>query len=348
MKILCLLSWKPGSRWLWDYLPDSRDLVDFASVSPLSDRFPGYGKLFEYYPKYLRLGQRAFARMQDYDLIVTWEANTALPLAFMRSLTGRRTPPLVVLNFVLKGQPVLDLLPLVRFAMRSVDRITCLSLREIEYYSQVLSYPVGNCQKLQGPFRDFFADSHRYQFGGSNPIQGMTPYIFSAGRSHRDYQTLVEAVRDIPIRVIINARQFNVKGIQPPANVTINPFLPFGEYLDMLEKASFVVAPLLTARHASGETFIIQAMTTRKAVIASQTYSTAEIIENGVNGLLVPPGDPQALRAAIQQLIQDPGLAYRLGQTARQHYLERWSFPIVSRQIDQLLQSVTSQRTILN
>lgn len=348
MKILCLLSWKPGSRWLWDYLPDSSDQVEFLYNTPPSDRYPGYGKYLGYYPGYWRLGRRAFAKMKNYDLIVTWEANTAIPLALLRSISGRQIPPLVSLNFVLKGKPVYDMLKAVRFAMRSVDQITCLSAREIEYYTALLDYPVRHCQKLQGPFRDFFSPTSPGTARLKPNSENHSPYIFSAGRSNRDYQTLVTAVKDLPISVIINARTFNIKGISTPENVTFNPFLPFDEYLDLLAGASFVVAPLRPAKHASGETFIVQAMTARKAVIASETYSTAEMIENGSNGILVPASDPAALRSAIQELLQDPQAAQYLGDTARRHYLERWSFPIVARQIDHMLKRVVAEQILAN
>lgn len=338
MRILCLLSWKPTSRWLWDYLPEKDDQIEFAFINPPKDRFPGYGKLWGYYPSYWRLGLQVFPYQHQYDAIVTWEANTGLPLAFLRSLSRRRKsahPPLIILNFVLKGKPVYDFLPFVRFAMRSVNQITCLSRREIQYYTQQLNYPIERCLKLQGPFRDFFSEAEDNP-GDIHPGE----YIFSAGRSQRDYQTLIEAVRDLPVNVIINARDFNLRGVKTATNVTINPFLPFEEYLQLLQAARFVVIPLQRSKHASGETFMIQAMTATKAVIASQTFSTAEMLDHGINGLLVPPGNPTALRQAIQDLIDHPELAERLGKTARQHYQERWSFPVVARQIDQVLAGV--------
>jgi glycosyltransferase involved in cell wall biosynthesis len=340
MKILCLLSWRPATRWLWDYLPEDEHQVRFAYIYQPADRYPGYGKILSYYPSYWRLGWQTYRHLyqrghqSDYDFIVAWEANTALPLAFLRSLNHRRTPPLVVLNFVLKGRPVLDFLPLVRFAMRGIDQVTCISQAEIIAYAQLLNYPIERCARLQGPFRDYFE--------GAQDDPPLGDYIFSAGRSHRDYATLIDAVRGLPVQLIINARDFNVKGLHPPSNVKINPFLDFDVFLTMLRNARFVVAPLKPAQHASGETFIMQAMTARKAVIASRTASTAEIIEPGVNGLLVPPGDAGELRTAIQDLLDHPDKAQRLGATARQHYLERWSFPVVARQVDRLLQDLVN------
>ncbi|MEK6238218.1 MAG: glycosyltransferase, partial [Planctomycetales bacterium] len=42
-------------------------------------------------------------------------------------------------------------------------------------------------------------------------------------------------------------------------------------------------------------------------------------------GLIVPPGDPQALAGAIRRLIQDPQAASRLGAAARERVRERFS-----------------------
>jgi colanic acid/amylovoran biosynthesis glycosyltransferase len=43
-----------------------------------------------------------------------------------------------------------------------------------------------------------------------------------------------------------------------------------------------------------------------------------DVVEDGVNGLLVEPGDPDALAAALGRLLGDPGLADRLGRAAAQ------------------------------
>jgi glycosyltransferase involved in cell wall biosynthesis len=336
MKILCLLSWPAAGKWLWDYIPDTDDTIDFISIQHPKDRFPGYGKLLSYYPKFWWLGLKAFPVMDKYDVILTWEANTAIPLAFFRTLSGRKSTPLVVLNFVLKGRPVLDMLGVIRFAMRSIDHVTCLSQREINHNSQVLEYPLERFTKLQGPYVEF---PHQ---AAIEPRSG--DYIFSAGRSHRDYATLIEAVQGLPVDLIINARPFNVKGLKPSPNVTINPFLPYEEFLALMAGSSFIALPLLPARHASGETFMAQAMSAAKAVIVSETYSTSEMIEPGVNGMLVPPGDILALRQAILYLRDHPQERFQIGQTARKHYQERWSFPVVAAKVDHLLNQIVAGR----
>ena len=47
--------------------------------------------------------------------------------------------------------------------------------------------------------------------------------------------------------------------------------------------------------------------------VATQVSAIPELIEDGVNGILVPPGDPDALAAALARLLGDPELRHRLG-----------------------------------
>jgi type III pantothenate kinase len=53
-------------------------------------------------------------------------------------------------------------------------------------------------------------------------------------------------------------------------------------------------------------------------VVASAVGGLRDAIEDGVTGLLVPPGDPAELRAAIKRLLEDPELRRRLGTAARE------------------------------
>jgi starch synthase len=55
-----------------------------------------------------------------------------------------------------------------------------------------------------------------------------------------------------------------------------------------------------------------------------------EIVEDGVTGFLVPPGDVFALRDRLSQLLGDPGLARRLGQRAREIVWQRFTWQAVA------------------
>jgi glycosyltransferase involved in cell wall biosynthesis len=57
-------------------------------------------------------------------------------------------------------------------------------------------------------------------------------------------------------------------------------------------------------------------------VVASRIGQLTELIQDGKNGILVPPGDPQASARALDKLYRDPLLCKRLGTKARQTVLE--------------------------
>jgi glycosyltransferase involved in cell wall biosynthesis len=66
---------------------------------------------------------------------------------------------------------------------------------------------------------------------------------------------------------------------------------------------------------------ILEAMRSGCAVVATNHGGAPEIIEDEVSGLLVPPGDAEALAAAIERLVDDETLRRRLGQAAVQRVL---------------------------
>jgi glycosyltransferase involved in cell wall biosynthesis len=76
--------------------------------------------------------------------------------------------------------------------------------------------------------------------------------------------------------------------------------------------ASFYFSPLK----------VYEYMAAGRAVVAGRIGQMAELIQDGVTGLLVAPGDPAELASALERLVRDPGLRQRLGQRAR-HSVER-------------------------
>lgn len=75
----------------------------------------------------------------------------------------------------------------------------------------------------------------------------------------------------------------------------------------------------------------LEAMYMGKPVIAARSGGLTDVVVDGETGLLVPPGDPHALRVAIQSLLNDPTLRERMGKQARQRAAEFQATSVISR-----------------
>ena len=91
-------------------------------------------------------------------------------------------------------------------------------------------------------------------------------------------------------------------------------FVSRDELARLYDRAAVVVCP--SRREGFGVT-CAEAMAHGRAVVASAVGGLTELVEHEVTGLLVPPRDPPALRAAIDRLLADSDLRARLGAEGR-------------------------------
>ena len=95
---------------------------------------------------------------------------------------------------------------------------------------------------------------------------------------------------------------------------------------DLYRRSSALVLP---SHHESLPTVMLEAMACGTPVIATSVGGVADVIENGINGLLVPPRAPNELATAIERLTSDAGLRERLANAARSGVEERFSWEVV-------------------
>ncbi|HWE36722.1 MAG TPA: glycosyltransferase [Isosphaeraceae bacterium] len=82
----------------------------------------------------------------------------------------------------------------------------------------------------------------------------------------------------------------------------------------LLAAADLLVLP---SRYEGLPNVVLEAMRSRKAVVATAAPGTTEVVADGETGLLVPVGDAVALARAIRTLADDPVLRLRLGEAGR-------------------------------
>jgi glycosyltransferase involved in cell wall biosynthesis len=75
---------------------------------------------------------------------------------------------------------------------------------------------------------------------------------------------------------------------------------------------------------------VLEAMASGTPVVASRLGGVPEIVRDGETGFLVPPGDTAALHERLAQLLDDQSLRRRLGESARQDVLDRFTWDRVA------------------
>jgi glycosyltransferase involved in cell wall biosynthesis len=114
-----------------------------------------------------------------------------------------------------------------------------------------------------------------------------------------------------------------------------------GYRADMLELYPALDVFALSSRREAFPNVVLEAMATDVPVVATAVAGVPDIIESGVNGILVKPDSVDEMSAALTRLIGDSALRYRIGAAGRGTIEARFSFRVrmqkVQRIYDQLL-----------
>lgn len=158
----------------------------------------------------------------------------------------------------------------------------------------------------------------REQLGGETRPLVLTPARLDAQKGHR---TLFEAIAQVPDAVFLLAGEGPER--EPlealAAQLGIDDrvrFLGRREDVPQLLAACDVFA--LPSLYEGSSLAVLEAMAAGAPVVSSAIGGTDELIEDGGSGLLVPPGDAEALAAALRRLLDDPELRESLAARARE------------------------------
>lgn len=124
--------------------------------------------------------------------------------------------------------------------------------------------------------------------------------------------------------------------------ITFTGRLSATELMDYYSRAAVFVLPSVTVNNQTEGlgVVLLEAMASGVPAIGSNTGGIPDIIEDGVNGLLVPPGDPDALAEAIIRILEDRDLADRFREAGLETVKGRFSWDKISDQFIEVYREV--------
>ena len=169
------------------------------------------------------------------------------------------------------------------------------------------------------------------------------PYWLYVGTltRHKGIHVLLEAYRGldgVPPLVIIGPRSSDTPKDFPPNVVAINA-LPHPAVMAAWSRCSLALVPSIFPDPCP--TVAMEAMACAAPVIGTRVGGLPDIVLDGETGVLVPPGDAMALRQALRQLANDPGLAHRMGQSGARR-VAAFSATAVVTQIDNVYRALVA------
>lgn len=151
-------------------------------------------------------------------------------------------------------------------------------------------------------------------------------YLLRACRllSDRGYSFNCQIVGEGPQRNYLEAR---IRELSLSNLVQLCGALPHQQVIEKFKQASLFVLPAVLAPDGDRDgipNVILEAMTMDLPVVSTVHSAIPEVVEDGVNGLLVPPADENALADALEKIITNPAYAQELGSRGRKIVVDKF------------------------
>jgi glycosyltransferase involved in cell wall biosynthesis len=255
--------------------------------------------------------------MVPYELRRTDVVFTPLAAFLPLAARGRRLP-VVAINFGLNliwRRASRARRAVLRRSLRAAARLICLGAAQRDELVDTAGLDPDRVLTMLIP-----VDVHFFEPRGDAAGQS----VLSVGKDlARDYGTLLDAVAPLEVETTLVAHRRNVAGLNLPANARLAPpGLPSTALRDAYAGAACVVVPQHADAYSFGSeggglTALLEAMAMARPIVATDRAILRDYVDDGVEALLVPPGDPAAMRSAIERVLGDPVLARSLGAAAR-------------------------------
>ncbi len=273
----------------------------------------------------------------------------ALPAAWMKSLS-----PQLKTIVMSHGVEVWNPLPgLRRRSLLSADLVLAPSSDTAQKLAQVQGVPPANIRKLAWPLNPDFLKM------ADNPVALSLPKNFPEGRviltvgrwaaseRYKGVDDLIRAVAQLQTKFPRLCLAAVGDGDDLPRlekiarDLGVSESIRFLTNLSREEIAACYARSEIFALPSTGEGFglvFLEAMAFGKPLIGVARGGITDIIEDRVNGLLVPAGDLKSLVDALAELLENESLRMELGRRGAEHVRQRYSFDFFVNNLERIIE----------
>ena len=245
---------------------------------------------------------RIALRERDADVVVSVFEGAATSVGALRPLL-RLDAALAMWDLGLTNWQLRN--KIIDFTLPRIDELLVLGQNQVGYVKQYHA-PCASITAI-----GHYIDADFYRPEAQNPAG----YVLTVGEDvGRDFNTLFQATQGL-------GRQFVVKARRPQSDIPdirfVRERISHLQLRELYAGSALVVVPTLVTNNACGVSSILEASACGRPLVVSDNPGIRDFIVPGETCLVVPPGDPQALRDAIKNVLADPSLAQRLADGAR-------------------------------
>lgn len=268
-------------------------------------------------------------KSRNYDRILGWQQFFGINYAFWcRLLHLKKRHYLAISTFIYKsrgGGRKLGRLYYKYFKWsidnKYVDKIICFSSTEPRYYAETFNMPL---------VKFSYVPLGMAKIDGINTVKG--DYVFSTGRSNRDYDFLIEALAGTDIKVRIACGGYVYSEDADVGNVEVLQGCYGKDMLEEMACSFCVVIPLKDTHISSGQLVILQAMQLGKSVIVTENDTAKDYIANGKNGFIIRK-DRKELLDTLNKLMSDEQFYNSISANAQKDFNSKYSLSGLARNI---------------
>jgi glycosyltransferase involved in cell wall biosynthesis len=266
------------------------------------------------------LASLGYFKSRFHDVVFAWSERAGIPLAGFWQVSPRRKTFISMFQCWSQRQEIM-VKRLNLFSRMDAIIVHCESMRR---HLISIGAPAEKVHLIH-----YSVDQQFYQNRGN--VDRDSNIVMSIGEPRsRDYQTLVEASKGLPITMEIAASGHwyarEKGGMLPeelPDNIKILKHLPKRELRELYARSRIVVLPIQDVVFSAGATAILESSCMQKAIIVTRSRGIQDYVIDGETGIVVEPGDVKGMHEAMHYLLSNPGEARRLGQNARQRIEEQ-------------------------